>query len=160
MRKLSALIAILAIVFSGLVASPANAATPKHNIKVLSVNNTGKAWDALDVAFKKRPTTQRAWMKQGSMLSVVGFSKTATATYPFRSIATKNHGGGFYVYAVSPADHFINITDKQFAALERVLPKCKYEDSMNCAWNGKTRSNKRGEKIVNIPNSIIIAKRK
>lgn len=159
MRKVSAFIAILVIAFAGF-ASPAQAATPKHNIKVLTEVSTGKAWAAVDKAFKARPSTQRAWLKQGDRLSVVGFSKTATATYPLRSIATKNHGGGFYVYAVSPADHFINITDKQFKALERVLPACKREDSMNCAWNGKTRGNKRGDKIVNIPSSIMIAKTK
>lgn len=157
MRKVSAFIAILVIAIAGF-ASPAQAATPKHNIKVLTEVSTGKAWAAVDKAFKARPSTQRAWLKQGGRLSVVGFSKTATATYPLRSIATKNHGGGFYVYAVSPAVKTSNVSAVQFKALERVLPACKHEDSLNCVWSADKRGNGRGKSLVNFPSTTFYKK--
>lgn len=149
MRKLSALIAILAIVFSALVATPASAA-PKHHITALNDAKQAVAWTELD----KRTATVERWLNQGSMISLVGHSKTATATYPMRSIPAKR--GGYYVFAVSPADHFINVNAKQFKNLKKVLPSCKHEDSLNCYWEGSKRGNKKGDNIVNFKQSIVI----
>ena len=152
MRKPSTLVAILALTFTALLAAPASAA-PKHDIKALTYSQQGTAWAELD----KRPATVNKWLKQGSMLSLVGHSKTATATYPMRSIPAKR--GGFYVFAVAPADRSMKVSTAQFKALKRVLPTCKREDSLNCVWEGSKRTNKRGNDIVNFQHSIVIRKR-
>lgn len=146
MRKLFALIATVTLLVAGLV-TPASAA-PVHNIKPVSFDQSMKAWDVLDTTFKKRPATQKSFEKQGSRISVVGFSKTPTKTYPMRSIATK---GGYWVYTVSPAGRDIKLSPKQFKDLTKVLPKCKRETSLNCTWTGSKQGNKRGKNIVNFP---------
>lgn len=145
MRKLSALAVITSVALSGLIATPASAA-PTHDIKPLSLTERGKVWTTLDAAFKARPNTKAAWLAQGDRLSPVGFSRTATSTYPMRSVATKN---GFYVFAVAPSGKDIKVTAKQYKNLKRVLPSCKTETSLNCYWEGTQRGNKRGKDIVN-----------
>lgn len=147
MRKLSTLVAILALVFTALFAAPANAA-PKHKIVPQVGVNAATAWAQLD----KRPATVSKWAKQGAQISLVGHSKTATATYPMRSIPAKR--GGFYVFTVTniPAvgsGKPVKLSAKQFKALKRVLPSCKHEDSLNCYWEGNKRGNKRGKTLVN-----------
>lgn len=152
MRKLITFIAVLFVALSALVASPATAAT-KHHIVALNDTKQAIAWAELD----KRPATVNKWLEQGSMLSLVGHSKTATATYPMRSIPAKR--GGYYVFAVAPAGRSMKVTAKQYKNLKNVLPTCKYEDSLNCVWEGKKRGNKRGNNIVNFQHSIVIQKR-
>lgn len=163
MRKVSAFIAILAIAFAGF-ATPAQAttwddfkdkpavalgiraaqaATPKHNIKPFTSSQQGKAWAELDAVFEKRPAVKRAWLAQGDMLTQVGRSKTATSTYPMRSIAAK--GDGFNVFTVSKAVKNPTITSKQFKDLKKVLPKCWGETRVNCY----SEFNRRGTDKVN-----------
>lgn len=151
MRKLITFIAVLTVALSALVATPATAAS-KHHIVALNDTKQAIAWAELD----KRPATVEKWAGQGLKMSLVGHSKTATATYPMRSIPAKR--GGYYVFAVSPVDHFINVNAKQFQALKSVLPSCKFEDSLNCYWEGSKRGNKKGNNIVNFKQSIVVQK--
>lgn len=146
MRKLSTLVAILALAFTALFASPANAA-PTHKITPQVGTNAATAWSQLD----KRGTAEK-WAKQGAQITLVGRSKTATKTFPMRSIPAK--GGGFYVFTVTniPAvgsGKPVKLSVKQFKALERVLPGCKHEDSLNCVWDASKRGNKKGKSFVN-----------
>lgn len=148
MRKLSALIVILVLAFSALMAAPANAATHKHHIKPQVGSNAATAW----VALENRPATLAKWAKQGAQISLVGHSKTATATFPMRSIPARH--GGYYVFTVTniPAvgsGKPVKLTGSQFKALVKVLPACKYEDSLNCVWQADKRGNKRGKSFVN-----------
>lgn len=147
MRKVSALIAILALVVSAFIATPANAA-PKHKIVPQVGVNAATAWVALDA----RPSTLAKWAKQGAQISLVGHSKTATKTYPMRSIPARH--GGFYVFTVTKLPAVgsgkpVKLTAGQFKALGRVLPACKFEDSLNCVWDASKRGNKRGKSFVN-----------
>lgn len=147
MRKLSALFAILALVVSAFIATPANAAGT-HKIKPQVGSNAATAW----VALEDRPATLAKWAKQGAQISLVGHSKTATATFPMRSIPARQ--GGYYVFTVTSLPAVgsgkpVKLSAKQFKALERVLPACKYEDSLNCVWAADKRGNKKGKSFVN-----------
>ncbi len=148
MRKISALFAILALVVSAFIASPANAAA-KHKIVPQVGSNAATAWAQLD----KRGTAEKwASEKRGTQISLVGHSKTATKTFPMRSIPAKR--GGFYVFTVTniPAvgsGKPVKLTVSQFKALTKVLPGCKREDSVNCVWEAQKRGNKKGKSFVN-----------
>lgn len=134
MRKV--LVALFVSVFAvvGMV-SPAQASA-KHNIKPVSWEQQMNAWEALDQRFAEAPSVQKSFMKQGSRISVVGKSKTATATFPMRSIKAK--GGGYWVYAVAPATgKDLKLSAKQLKDLKRVLPACGGSKKVNC-YKGNT----------------------
>lgn len=134
MRKI--LVALFVSVFAvvGMV-SPAQASA-KHNIKQVGWEQQMNAWDALDQRFAKAPNVQKSFLKQGSRISVVGKSKTATSTFPMRSI--KANGGGYWVFSVSPVTgKDIKLNAKQLKDLKRVLPACSGSKKVNC-YKGNT----------------------
>lgn len=134
MRKIFVALFVALFAVVGMV-SPAQASA-KHNIQPVGWEQQMKAWDALDQRFADAPNVQKNWLAQGNRISVVGKSKTATATFPMRSI--KASGGGYWVFAVAPATgKDVKLSAKQLKDLKRVLPACGGSKKVNC-YKGNT----------------------